>query len=620
MSRLAEENNLTWVIGGPQGSGINSVAETFAKACARGGLCVFANIEYHSNIKGEHSYYRVRISDREVRSHVDWIDVLIALDKETLFGDLHKEYPTHTGHRSEVSPGGAIIYDSALKLKPEDLSRPDVKLYPIPYTEILVGALKEAGRDKELSKYQVMVNTVAFGASTALIDYDFDLVAEAIKEGFTGRKAALGDLNIKAARHGYNYIKKIFPDGFAYKVHPVSSNEKRMVIRGVQAVGIAKLKAGCAFQTYYPITPATDESEFLETHQRDYNIVVVQTEDEISAVLMATGAAHAGARAATSTSGPGFSLMAEGLGWAGHTEAPGPVVILYQRAGPSTGLPTRTEQGDLQFALHAGHGEFPRMVIAPGDVVECFQDTFDAFNYAEKYQMPVIILTDKFTASSYCSVPIFDNNGFQIDRGRILDEHDLTAMSPYKRYEVTPLGISPRTLPGTRGGIWHTTGDEHDEFGHITENSETRIRMMQKRMRKLQVVAETIPDAKKVNFFGPKEADVTIVGWGSTKGAILDGVLDLEGDGIRCNFLQVRYISPFPTELVTKHLSTAWRKVLVENNYSGQLGALIREHTGISIDYKILKYNGRPFSQNEVYEGVKEAIRNNVKEVVMAHA
>jgi len=620
VSRLAEENNLTWVIGGPQGSGINSVAETFAKACARGGLCVFANIEYHSNIKGEHSYYRVRISDREVRSHVDWIDVLIALDKETLFGDLHKEYPTHTGHRSEVSPGGAIIYDSALKLKPEDLSRPDVKLYPIPYTEILVGALKEAGRDKELSKYQVMVNTVAFGASTALIDYDFDLVAEAIKEGFTGRKAALGDLNIKAARHGYNYIKKIFPDGFAYKVHPVSSNEKRMVIRGVQAVGIAKLKAGCAFQTYYPITPATDESEFLETHQRDYNIVVVQTEDEISAVLMATGAAHAGARAATSTSGPGFSLMAEGLGWAGHTEAPGPVVILYQRAGPSTGLPTRTEQGDLQFALHAGHGEFPRMVIAPGDVVECFQDTFDAFNYAEKYQMPVIILTDKFTASSYCSVPIFDNNGFQIDRGRILDEHDLTAMSPYKRYEVTPLGISPRTLPGTRGGIWHTTGDEHDEFGHITENSETRIRMMQKRMRKLQVVAETIPDAKKVNFFGPKEADVTIVGWGSTKGAILDGVLDLEGDGIRCNFLQVRYISPFPTELVTKHLSTAWRKVLVENNYSGQLGALIREHTGISIDYKILKYNGRPFSQNEVYEGVKEAIRNNVKEVVMAHA
>ena len=174
-----------------------------------------------------------------------------------------------------------------------------------------------------------------------------------------------------------------------------------MVIRGVQAVGMAKFRAGCAFQTYYPITPATDESEYLEQHQKDYNIVVVQTEDEISAVLMATGAAHAGVRAATSTSGPGFSLMAEGLGWAGHTEAPGPVVILYQRAGPSTGLPTRTEQGDLQFVLHAGHGEFPRIVITPGDTIECFYDTFDAFNYAERFQMPVIVIADKFLASSY---------------------------------------------------------------------------------------------------------------------------------------------------------------------------------------------------------------------------
>src|SRR5208337_4938889 len=287
---LPEENNLTWVIGGPQGGGINSVAETFAKACTRGGLHVFANIEYHSNIKGEHSYYRVRASDKEIHSHVDWIDVLVALDKETLFGDVHKEYPTHNGHRNEVSPGGAIVYDSALKLKPEDLGRPDVNLYPVPYVDVLLGALKESGHERELSKFQVMTNTVAFGASMALVDYDFDAVAEAIKEGFAGRKAALGDFNVKAARHGYDYIKTHFQDGFAYKLHLVSSGEKRMLIRGVQAVGIAKFKAGCAIQTYYPITPATDESEYLEHHQKDFNIVVVQTEDEISAVLMATGA------------------------------------------------------------------------------------------------------------------------------------------------------------------------------------------------------------------------------------------------------------------------------------------------------------------------------------------
>ncbi len=533
---------------------------------------------------------------------------------------MHKEYPSHNGHRNEVSPGGGIVYDSALKLKAEDIGRPDVNLYPIPYMDVLIGALKETGHEHELSKYQVMTNTVAFGASMALIDYDFDVVAAAIKEGFTGRKAALGDLNVKAARHGYDYAKTTFQDGFAYKLHPVPSKEKRMVIRGVQAIGIAKFRAGCGFQTYYPITPATDESEYLENHQKDYNIVVVQTEDEISAVLMAASAAHAGVRAATSTSGPGFSLMAEGLGWASHTEAPGPVVILYQRTGPSTGLPTRTEQGDLQFVLHAGHGEFPRMAIAPGDVVECFHDTFDAFNYAERFQMPVVVIADKFLASSYRTVPLFDTRDLKIDRGQILNESDLAGKGPYKRYEFTPLGVSPRSLPGTRGGLFHTTGDEHDELGHITENSENRIRMMQKRMRKLELAEELIPNEKKVNFFGPTQADVTLVGWGSTKGSIVDGMADLEADAIRCNFLQVRYMSPFPTEIVTKYLSNAKRKILIENNYTGQLGALIREHTGIAMDYRVLKYNGRPFSQNEVYEGVKEAIKNGVKEVVMAHA
>ena len=562
----------------------------------------------------------MRVSDKEVRSHVDWIDILIALDKETVFGDIHKEFPTHNGHRNEVSPGGAIIYDSALKLKPEDIGRPDVNLYPIPYMDVLVEALKEQGHEKELSKYQVMANTVTFGASVALLDYDFNIVAAAIKQGFTGRKAALGDLNVNAARHGYDYVKKNFANGFPYRLHPIKSDQKRMVIRGVQAVGAGKFKAGCALQTYYPITPATDESEFLEHYEKNYNIVVVQAEDEISAILMATGAAHAGVRASTSTSGPGFSLMAEGLGWAGHTEAPGPVVILWQRTGPSTGLPTRTEQGDLQFVVHAGHGEFPRMVVAPGDVSEAFYDTFDSFNYAERFQMPVVVILDKFLASSYRTMPVLDSLDLKVDRGQIATETDLATNPAYKRYEFTQTGISSRSIPGTRGGIFRTTGDEHDEFGHITENSENRIKMMQKRMRKLQLAAELIPDSKKVNFFGPPQADVTIVGWGSTKGAILDGIQDLEADGIRCNFLQVRYMSPFPNELVAKYLTNTRKKILIENNYSGQLGSLIREHTGITIDGKVLKYNGRPFSQNEIFEGVKESLKNGLTEVVMAHA
>ncbi len=609
------------MIGGPQGSGINSVAENFARACMHGGLHIFANIEYHSNIKGEHSYYRLRVEAKEPRSHVDWVDLLVALDKETLFGDLNKVHPTHQGHRHEVSPGGGIIYDSSLKLTPESFGRDDIKLFPLPYLDLLIESLKEFGHERELSKYQVMVNTIALGASLGLVDYDFDLAASAIREGFTGRKAALGDLNVSAAKHGYDYVKKNFPsDSFSSRLRPQPVKERRMMIRGIQAVGIAKIKAGCGFQTYYPITPATDESEFLESHQKDYNMIVVQTEDEIAAINMATGAAHAGLRSSTSTSGPGFSLMAEGLGWAGITEAPGPVIILYQRTGPATGLPTRTEQGDLRFVLHAAHGEFPRMVIAPGDAVEAYYDTFDAFNYADRYQVPVIVMVDKFIASTYRDVPILNGDGMKVDRGNMVTDEDLAKTSDYRRYRFNELGISPRAIPGQKGGIFWTTGDEHDEYGHITEAAEVRVKMMTKRMRKIELASEVIPDSKKATLHGPRLAPVTFVGWGSTKGAILDGMDDLKADGIESNFLQIRYANPFPTRFVEQVLSQARRKIAVENNYSAQMAGLVRERTGIAVDHKVVKFDGRPFSQNEVYEGVRDILKNGVREVTVSHA
>jgi len=609
------------MIGGPQGSGINSVAENFAKACIRGGLHIFANIEYHSNIKGEHSYYRLRVESKAPRSHVDWVDLLVALDRETIFGDVNKPHPTHRGHRHEVSPGGGIVYDRSLNLTPDSFGRDDIKLFPIPYMDLLVDALKEFGKDKELSKYQVMVNTIALGASLGLADYDFDLATEAIREGFTGRKASLGDLNVSAAKRGFDYAKKSFgEDAFPTKLRKQPLSGKRMMIRGVQAVAIAKLKAGCGFQTYYPITPATDESEYLESHQKDYNMIVVQAEDEISAINMATGAAHAGLRSSTSTSGPGFSLMAEGLGWAGITEAPGPVVVLYQRAGPATGLPTRTEQADLRFALHAAHGEFPRIIIAPGDVVETYYDTFDSFNYAEHYQVPVILLTDKFLASTYQDIVPFNGDGLKVDRGDMVRESDLATGTDYRRYRWTELGISPRAIPGQKGGIFWTTGDEHDEYGHITEAPDIRIKMMRKRMRKIELAGEVIPDAKKATLHGPKSAPITLVGWGSSKGAILDGMEDLKSDGIETNFLQVRYVNPFPTNFVQQVLGSARRKIAIENNYSAQMAGLIREKTGIAMDNTIVKFDGRPFSQNEIYEGVKDILKNGIKEVTVSHA
>jgi 2-oxoglutarate ferredoxin oxidoreductase subunit alpha len=312
--------------------------------------------------------------------------------------------------------------------------------------------------------------------------------------------------------------------------------------------------------------------------------------------------------------------MAEGLGWSGITEAPGPVIILWQRAGPATGLPTRTEQADLRFALHAAHGEFPRIIIAPGDVSECFYDTFDAFNYAEHYQVPVIILADKFLASTYKDIPLFDTNGMKVDRGDLLQEDDLAKTTDYKRYQFTDLGISPRARPGLKGGVFWTTGDEHDEYGHITEAADLRVRMMTKRMNKIELAGQVIPNSKKAMLHGPTSAPLTLVGWGSTKGAILDGMDDLRVDGIETNFLQVRYVNPFPMDFVQKVLSNSRRTVAIENNYSGQMAGLIRERTGIAVDSKVVKFDGRPFSQNEVYEGVKDVMRDGAKEVTLSHA
>ncbi|HZD12620.1 MAG TPA: hypothetical protein VE177_03785, partial [Candidatus Binatus sp.] len=264
---------------------------------------------------------------------------------------------------------------------------------------------------------------------------------------------------------------------------------------------------------------------------------------------------------------------------------------------------------------------FPRMAIAPGDVEECYRDTFDAFNYADRYQVPVIVLADKFLASSYKSTDFFDGDGMKVDRGDLLQEEDLNKMGDsYRRYQVTELGISPRSIPGEKGGIFWTTGDEHDEQGHITEASDVRVKMMRKRFRKIDLASEVIPDMKKATLHGPRNAPITLVGWGSTKGAIIDAMQDLRADRIETNFLQIRYVNPFPTSFVEKILSGAGQKIMVENNYSAQMAGLIRERTGIAMDHKIVKFDGRPFSQNEVYEGVKDILKNNVKEVSVTHA
>ena len=612
----------SWVLGGPQGGGINASAEVYAKALTRGGLHVFANIEFHSNIMGKHSYYRVTAAPVPVHSHVDDIHMLVALDQESLFGDAaeKKHYPSHTGHVHQVAPGGGIIYDADLKLDPAQFGRNDINLYPIPFFELLEEALKQVGKGGQSRKYIVMRNTVALGASIGISGYNEELLFEAIRGEFKGRKAEAAEMNVAAAGVAATYARSQFNARPARTLDPLpeSQRARRILIKGFQAVGIAKLKAGLGLQTYYPISPATDESVYLEAKGPQYQCTVVQCEDEIASINMAIGAAHMGVRAATSTAGPGFALMSEGFGFAAITEAPGPVVFLWQRGGPSTGLPTRTEQADLQFALHPAHGDFPHIVVASGDIQEAFADSFESFNWADRYQVPVVVLLEKFLASSLFTIDPIDMGGLTIDRGQIHQPNG--DGDGYRRHAITPDGISPRTLPGMPGGIFSTTSDEHDPEGHITEGIENRIAMMRKRMGKLDTAAREIPATTKFTLHGPRRADLTLVGWGATKGAILDAMAELAGQGRTVNFLQIRLMRPLPSEAVGAILRDAQQTVLIENNYAAQLGALIAEHTGIVLDHHVLKYDGRPFSRNEIIEGVRAAVDDRKKEVMVSHA
>jgi len=643
-----QKNRLTWMIGGPQGSGINASAEVFAKACSRAGLRVYANIEYHSNIMGKHSFYRVRVDDEDVRSYKDKADILVALDLETLAGDGdHRRWATHWGHLGEINDGGGVIFDSEIGFDPATANRPDLRFYPVPFMEIIKKALEEVGKGEQARRYEVMKNTVGLGASLALCEYPFDLVAEVIRSQFKGKRAEIGELNVRAAKLAFEHVKQHeSAKDFPYTLKPNREPRARILAKGYEIHAIAKLKAGCSFQTYYPISPATDESVFLERQQRDYSLLVVQCEDEISSINMAVGAAHMGVRAATATSGPGFALMVEGIGFASITECPGPVLVMYQRGGPSTGMPTRQEQGDLQFSLHPAQGDFPHIVIAPGDLREAYQDTFSAFNWAERYQMPIIVLSDKKLASVYTTIDKLELKWDQIDRGERFTgsewtavdakgandagtqaghngnghgKMDLANVKEYLRYAFAKDGISPRSRPGIKGGRHWITSDEHDPDGHITEGVEMRVAMMEKRMGKLKLAQNAIPEEQQFFLHGPKDAELTVVGWGSTKGTILDALKLLEAQGKKVNFLQCRLMRPFPAKAVGDILRGAKRIVSMEENYSGQLAQVVQEQTGVMIGERINKFDGRPFSEDEVVNALAKVYEGAKAEPVVTH-
>lgn len=631
--------DINWLIGGPQGSGVESAANIFSRACAAMGYHIFGKREFYSNIKGEHSYFTVRISDKVIRSNVNSVELMVAFDAETAFR-----------HYTEVIKGGAIIYDSDMsETKIDEVHTIDApyksrllshlasknksptvqgvldiakengaKLYPISFKTVLSNMADEVNNPK-LKGMIRMYNVLGVSFSLGVLKMPPPTLLDSIDAIFS-KKQAVADMNKKAATYAYNYASAKFTD-YVHTLKPTTKEPDTILVQGYQGTALGKMACGCRFQPYYPITPASDESVFLESNEivdvkdnRPGSTLVVQTEDEIAAIGMTIGGALTGVRSATCTSGPGFSLMAEALGWAGINEVP-LVVTMYQRSGPSTGLPTRHGQDDLMFSIYAGHGEFPRIVYASGDIEESFYDTGRCFNYADVYQVPVIHLMDKFLASSVVTCKRFDTEKITINRGKLLEK---VTDANYKRFALTNDGISPRSKLGLENGIFWNTGDESDESGHITEDPELRIKMMDKRLSRLAYILKTMPDDEQVVSFGT--SSVCVVSWGSPKGPILDALEMLKKENINVGFIQIKLLNPFPKDYVQFLLKDVKTIVDIEANHTGQLGDILKQNLERGPDYYILKYTGRPMTSTEIYESLKNIVENKAqKRQVLTH-
>jgi 2-oxoglutarate ferredoxin oxidoreductase subunit alpha len=564
--------DFNFMVGGEAGQGVQSVGFLLAKIFARGGYHIFADQDYESRVRGGHNFFRIRVKDGRVGTIAEPVDMLVALNSESI--DLH---------RKELASGGLAIFDVD---KISDISTGG-ELFGIPLERL---AEEKAG-DK------VMANTVALGAALALVGYDLNVLDAALVEHFG--KGEVGDSNTTAARAGYDYARAEYKGSFR-QLKPLSDG-KRMLLTGNEAISLGAIAAGCNFMSAYPMTPASSIMEYMATKSKELDLVMVHAEDEIAAINMAIGAAYAGVRAMTATSGSGLCLMVEGMGLAGITETP-VVIIDAQRPGPAVGLPTRTEQGDLQFVLHTHHGDFPRAVLAPASVEDAFWVTVRAFNWADKYQLPVIILTDQHLASSYATVNPFDLSQVTIDRGLLFSDKE-DDPSEYKRHRITQSGISPRAFPGLGKALVVTDCDEHDEQGHLTEDAEERTQQVQKRLRKLFSLKQEIGTPWQ---YGPKKAETTLIGWGSTYGAIHEAVDMLRKEDVSVNMLHLNELWPFPAEAVADAVSKAHSSYVIESNATGQLARLIKAETGHDISGLILKYDGRPFTPAYIAEAVRK--------------
>jgi 2-oxoacid:acceptor oxidoreductase, alpha subunit len=607
--KIANEIDISWMTGGKQGSGIDVALGLFSRTMIRYGYHIYGYREYHSNIIGMHSYFIVRTTEAEKNSLGGKVDLAVFFDKESVFGEKNRHSEAiHSGHVGDIAPGGTLIIDSAVDRSM--IQRSDIRIIQIDSTKIIYNVA--ARLKKGPGELAITRNVIAVASSAYLMGIDTDTLMEMIKEEFRGKPVTVIQTDSEIAKETIAYMS-------SEKIQPIMQLKKRehksryMYTEGFTAAALGKAIAGCKIQIYYPITPASDESTFIESHP-EFKMRVVQPESELAVICMVTGAAIAGARAATSTSGPGLSLMTEAITYAGITETP-IVVVDHQRGAPATGQPTRTEQGDLAFVVSQGHGDFGRIIVAPGTVNQYVEMTANAFNYAERYQLPVIVLGEKAIAQASISMDAdyieSFKGSYKIDRGKLnFGNVRLKEGEDYKRFKFTDDKISERIIPGNPSAVMWLTGDEHDEYGHPYEEAKNRTAMMEKRLGKDALILRELPQSAKYGLTGdPSKADLLVVSWGGATGGIIDCA-----DG-SISFLQVRLILPFPEE-IKGIIGKAKKTVCIESNISGQLRAHIASKTGILIENQILKYNGRPMKYDELANAISK-IKNGEKKVVL---
>ena len=550
------------LVGGEAGQGMDTFAHILEKTLKRCGFYVFTHSDYMSRVRGGHNFFYIRFSDKPIYSYSLKVDVVFGLNDESV-----------RLHSPKLKEEGIIIAD-------KEIAR-DSKIVHLP--------LMDTARDLKNSR---VFTTIGLGAILKYFGLSLKSSEEIIEEEF---KEEIATINIKALYAGYEMVNR------KYDIETLE--DKNILIDGNQAVGLGAIAAGCKFYCGYPMTPSTGVLNFIAAHADEMEIAVDQVEDEVAALNMALGASYAGVRAMTGSSGGGFALMVEALSLAGIIEVP-VVLINVQRPGPATGFPTRTEQGDLRFMIHAGHGEFPRMVIALRNPEDAFYQTARAFNLAEKYQIPVLLVSDQYLADCRTTTKPFDFNKIEIER--YISGAEAITDKEYKRYKITENGISPRILPGkVPGQVVLIDSDEHDEWGHITESDEIRTKMVDKRMKKLEGLKSEVQEPW---IIGDEEPENLIVCWGSTYGAVKEAVDRLREEDVSIGALVFGDIWPFPTERLLKMGKGAKKIIDIEQNATAQLDSLIREEALIKSTEKILKYDGRPFSGDELYARLKEVL------------